>query len=164
MGWVRRLHRVAPHHKAVSFVFTQTVRLALLTFAIGVGLSAAGCSKKATSVTAPTDTTTPRMTIAQTLSDGAQRNTIAFDGLAFLTGNLGSQSFLPPGKVADYSGFQYLRDNDPTNLGHNTDFVTIVAFNVLHILSSTQVAEIVELMAGFSASASSVVGPPATRT
>ena len=49
-------------------------------------------------------------TITQAISDEAQRNTIAFDGLAYLTGNLGSQSFLPPGKVADYSGFQCLRD------------------------------------------------------
>jgi hypothetical protein len=31
---------------------------------------------------------TPTMTISQTLSDEAQRNTIAFDGLAFLTGSL----------------------------------------------------------------------------
>jgi hypothetical protein len=89
-----------------------------------------------------TDTTPdpePQYTIDQTLSDEAQRNTIAFDGLGILTGCLGGQSFLPPGKVADFSGFQYLRDNDPTNLGHNTSFVTIIAFNVLHILSSAQV-------------------------
>ncbi|MDD2889938.1 MAG: T9SS type A sorting domain-containing protein [bacterium] len=75
----------------------------------------------------------------QTLSDGAQRNTIAFDGLAFLTGSLGSQSFLPPGKVADFSGFQYLRDNDPTSMGHNTAFVTIISNNVLHILTAGQI-------------------------
>jgi hypothetical protein len=31
--------------------------------------------------------------------------TISFDGLAFLTGNLGSCTFLPPGKVSDYFGF-----------------------------------------------------------
>lgn len=79
-----------------------------------------------------------KYSIEQTLSDEAQRNTIAFDALAFMTGNLGSQSFLPPGKVADYSGFQYLRDNDPTKLGHNTGFVTIIAFNVLHILNQDQ--------------------------
>jgi hypothetical protein len=41
----------------------------------------------------------------QTLSDQAQLTTIAFDGLSFLTGNLGSDSFFPPGKVADYWGF-----------------------------------------------------------
>jgi hypothetical protein len=78
-------------------------------------------------------------TIDQTISDEAQRNTLSFDGLAFLTGNVGSQSFLPPGKVADYSGFQYLRDNDPTSLGHNTSFVTIIAYNILDILTTDQV-------------------------
>ena len=46
---------------------------------------------------------------------------------------------LPPGKVADSSGCQYMRDNDPTNLGHNTDFMTIIAFNVLHILNTEQI-------------------------
>ena len=82
-------------------------------------------------------------TIEQSVSDEAQRNTIAFDGLAFVTGSLGAQSFLPPGKVADFSGFQYLRDNDATNLGHNTDFVTIVAFNMLNILTADQVNQLV---------------------
>lgn len=70
--------------------------------------------------------------IAQTLSDGAQRTTLAFSGLAMMTGNLGSQSFFPPGKVADYTGFQYLRDNDPDNMGHNTSFLTRVANNVIY--------------------------------
>ena len=78
-------------------------------------------------------------TITQAVSDEAQQNTISFNGLAFLTGNLGSQSFLPPGKVADYSGFQYLRDNDPTKLGHNTSFVTIISFNILHLLTIDQI-------------------------
>jgi hypothetical protein len=98
----------------------------------------ASCKKNNTENTAPGDTL-PKYTIDQTLSDGAQNSTIAFDALGFMTGNLGSQTFLPPGKVADYSGFQYLRDNDPTDLGHNTSFVTIIAFNVLHILNSDQI-------------------------
>jgi Raf kinase inhibitor-like YbhB/YbcL family protein len=103
----------------------------------------AGCSKHHGTVTGPDDTTDDRYTIEQTLSDECQRNTIAFDGLAFLTGCLGAQSFLPPGKVADFSGFQYLRDNDPTSLGHNTDFVTIVAYNMLDILTPAQVSQLV---------------------
>ena len=88
-----------------------------------------------------TDTTTTRdqYIIEQAISDEAQRNTIAFDALGFMTGSFGSQTFLPPGKVADYSGFQCLRDNDPTNLGHNTSFVTIIAFNILHILTTDQI-------------------------
>ncbi|MFZ4706921.1 MAG: hypothetical protein ACOYMF_13020 [Bacteroidales bacterium] len=91
-----------------------------------------------------TPITEDEYTITQAVSDEAQRNTIAFDGLAFLTGNLGSQSFLPPGKVADYSGFQCLRDNDPTKLGHNTSFVTIISFNILHILTDDQINMFVE--------------------
>ena len=101
------------------------------------------CKKDSTETPSP-QASTPQYTIEQAISDEAQRNTISFDGLAFLTGTLGSQSFLPPGKVADYSGFQYLRDNDPTKLGHNTSFVTIIAFNILHILTTDQINMYVE--------------------
>jgi Spy/CpxP family protein refolding chaperone len=87
-------------------------------------------------------------TIEQTLSDEAQRNTIAFDGLAFLSGSLGADSFLPPGKVADFWGFQYLRDNDPSQMGHNTDFLTRAANNVLYVLTDSQVEELVALAEG----------------
>ena len=86
--------------------------------------------------------------IEQTLSDEAQRNTIAFDGLAFLTGSLGADSFLPPGKVADFWGLQYLRDNDPSEMGHNTDFLTKAANNALYILTDDQVEELVALAEG----------------
>ena len=79
------------------------------------------------------------------MSDEAQRTTIAFDGLAFLTGSLGADSFLPPGKVADFWGFQYLRDNDPSEMGHNTDFLTKAANNVLYVLTDSQVQELVTL-------------------
>ncbi len=120
------------------------LRMAITTMTV---IAALGCSKHSSSPTDP-GTTTPthigQYTITQTLSDEAQRNTIAFDGLAFLTGSLGGQSFLPPGKVADFDGFQYLRDNDPTDLGHNTSFVTIVAYNVLHILDTTQINLLVQ--------------------
>jgi len=85
------------------------------------------------------------ISIEQAVSDEAQQNTFSFDGLAFLTGDLCGDSFLPPGKVADFSGFQYLRDTDPTNLGHNTDFVTIIAFNMLNIMSDSQISELVAL-------------------
>lgn len=86
----------------------------------------------------------PQYTTSQTVSDEAQRNTIAFDALGFMTGNFGSQTFLPPGKVADYSGFQYFRDNDQTKLGHNTSFVTIIASNILNILTTDQINMFVE--------------------
>lgn len=87
----------------------------------------------------------PAFTIEQTLSDGAQRNTIAFDALAFLTGSLGADSFFPPGKVADFWGFQYLRDNDPTEMGHNTDFLTRAALNMLQVLTPAQRADLIAL-------------------
>lgn len=86
-----------------------------------------------------------KMTMEQTLSDQAQLTTIAFDGLAFLTGNLGSDSFFPPGKVADYWGFQYLRDNDPSEMGHNTDFLTKASLNMLTVLTSAQRAQLATL-------------------
>ncbi len=76
--------------------------------------------------------------MAQTLSDKAQVSTLGFAGLAFISGNLEAQSFFPPGKVADYTGFQYLRDNDPDGMGHNTSFLTRVAYNVISILNDSQ--------------------------
>ena len=81
-----------------------------------------------------------QMDIDQTLSDGAQRCTIAFDGFAFITGTFEAQSFFPPGKVADYWGFQYLRDNTPDGDGHNTSFLTNCAYNVLYTLTADQFA------------------------
>jgi len=88
---------------------------------------------------------TQNMDISQTISDGAQQDTIAFDGFASITGNLDAQSFFPPGKVADYFGFQYLRDNAPNGIGHNTDFLTNCSINVLYILNSNQFAQLMTL-------------------
>lgn len=102
-----------------------------------------------------TDTGTasaPAFDMEQTLSDGAQRTTLAFSGLAMITGNLESQSFFPPGKVADYTGFQYLRDNDPDNMGHNTSFLTRVANNVIFVLNDAQFANLKDLAVGQMAS------------
>jgi phosphatidylethanolamine-binding protein (PEBP) family uncharacterized protein/Spy/CpxP family protein refolding chaperone len=81
----------------------------------------------------------------QAISDRAQLNTIAFDGLAFLTGDFGCNTFLPPGKVADFCGFQYMRDVDSNELGHNTSFVPRAANNVLYILTDEQKAKLVAL-------------------
>jgi hypothetical protein len=85
------------------------------------------------------------MNLSNTLSDEAQQNTIAFDGLAFLTGSVGSDSFFPPGKVADFWGFQYLRDNDPSGMGHNTDFLSRAADNMLYVLTSDQRQQLITL-------------------
>lgn len=86
-----------------------------------------------------------RHSIEQAVSDRAQLNTIAFSALAFLTGNLGCDTFLPPGKVSDFFGFQYMRDNDAGQMGHNTSFVSRIADNVLHVLNDEQKALLVSL-------------------
>jgi hypothetical protein len=83
--------------------------------------------------------------IEQAISDKAQGMTIAFDALAFLTGDLGADSFFPPGKVADFWGFQYLRDNDSSQMGHAGDFLTSAAMNVLNVLTADQRAKLVAL-------------------
>jgi len=83
--------------------------------------------------------------IEQAISDNAQLNTLAFDGLGFLTGNTCSDSFLPPGKVADFFGFQYLRDTTDNGKGHDTDFVTNSANNVLKILNDSQKEKMIAL-------------------
>ncbi|MCH4887802.1 hypothetical protein EZV73_09470 [Acidaminobacter sp. JC074] len=80
----------------------------------------------------------PKYSIEQAVSDNAQLNTIAFSGLAYLTGTQGADSFLPPGKVADFFGFQYMRDVDIAGYGHNTTFLTKAAMNVLSILNEDQ--------------------------
>ena len=83
--------------------------------------------------------------LEQATSDQAQLHTIAFDGLAFLTGDFGSDTFLPPGKVSDYFGFQYMRDIDAKEGGHNTSFLTRIALNMLAILNDDQKAQLVAL-------------------
>jgi hypothetical protein len=86
-----------------------------------------------------------RYSIEQAVSDNAQLHTIAFDGLAFLTGDFGMDTFLPPGKVSDYFGFQYMRDIDANGGGHNTSFLTRIAFNMLTILDDRQKSELLAL-------------------
>jgi len=83
--------------------------------------------------------------IEQAISDKAQLNTLAFGGLGFITGNTCSDSFLPPGKVADFFGFQYLRDVTQSGKGHSTDFVTNAANNVLKTLTTEQKAKMMAL-------------------
>ncbi|MGL4229356.1 MAG: hypothetical protein ACRCR3_12050 [Tannerellaceae bacterium] len=81
----------------------------------------------------------------QTVSKGAQVNTIAFSALAFYTGTPYSASFYPPGKVADFFGFQYMRDNDLSESGHNTDFLTKAAWHTMHLLEATQMQKLIDL-------------------
>ncbi|MDR3458767.1 MAG: hypothetical protein P4N60_15060 [Verrucomicrobiae bacterium] len=83
--------------------------------------------------------------IEQAVSDNAQLHTIAFDGLAFLTGDFGLDTFLPPGKVSDYFGFQYMRDIDAKEGGHNTSFLTQIANNMLSVLNTNQKVQLLTL-------------------
>lgn len=83
--------------------------------------------------------------LEQAMSDNAQLSTIAFSGLAFITGSAGADTFMPPGKVADFFGFQYMRDVDTAGYGHNTTFLSRVANNVLYILNDTQKAKLLAL-------------------
>ncbi len=84
-------------------------------------------------------------TLDQAISDQAQRSTIAFDGLAFLTGTLGADTFFPPGKTADYFGFQYMRDIDQAHNGHKSLFLTRAAMNMLSILDDAQKTKLIAL-------------------
>lgn len=83
-----------------------------------------------------------KYTLEQACSDNAQLKTIAFDGLAYMTGDFGFDTFLPPGKVSDYFGFQYMRDIDAKEGGHNTSFLTSIASNMLLTLNANQKAEL----------------------
>lgn len=76
--------------------------------------------------------------LEQAISDRAQLHTIAFSGLAFLTGEWGASTFIPPGKVADFFGFQYLRDIDAAGKGHNPMFLDRIAGNVMRLLTEPQ--------------------------
>ena len=72
------------------------------------------------------------------MGDNAQLHTIAFSGLAFITGDFGASTFIPPGKVCDYFGFQYMRDIDAAQKGHNPMFLNRIVANVFSILTDAQ--------------------------
>lgn len=86
-----------------------------------------------------------RYSLQQAMSDKAQLHTIAFSGLAFLSGDFAADTFLPPGKIADYFGFQYLRDIDAAGGGHSPAFLTRIAFNMLQLLTPAQGEKLVAL-------------------
>ncbi|MEI7529015.1 MAG: PKD domain-containing protein, partial [Elusimicrobiota bacterium] len=89
--------------------------------------------------------TVPAYNISQGISDQAQGTTLAFDALGLMNANLGSQSYFPPGKVADYTGFQFLRDSDSSNMGHNPDFTGLTSNSVIRILTDSQLAQLAAL-------------------
>lgn len=86
-----------------------------------------------------------RYSLQQAMSDKAQLHTIAFSGLAFLSGDFAADTFLPPGKIADYFGFQYMRDIDAAGGGHSPAFLTRIAFNMLRLLTPAQGEQLVAL-------------------
>jgi peptidoglycan hydrolase-like protein with peptidoglycan-binding domain len=86
-----------------------------------------------------TANTNNNYSLEQAMSDNA------FSGLAFITGSAGADTFFPPGKVADFNGFQYMRDVDTAGYGHNTTYLSKVANNVLYILNDAQKAKLVVL-------------------
>ena len=131
---MRRRIRLVPAMVAVAMGLAGLVALPAL--AAGGAASVAGPQPPS-----------PGQNLEQAISDLAQSTTIAFSGLAFITGDLDAQSFYPPGKVADYWGFQYLRDNDPSDMGHNTSFLTRVSCDVLSILDDAQLAKLKALAA-----------------
>jgi hypothetical protein len=96
----------------------------------------------------PTDVNGNSYNVDQAISDKAQGMTIAYDALAFVTGDLGADSFFPPGKVADFWGFQYLRDNDLSQMGHAGDFLTSAALNMLNVLDADERAQLIALAEG----------------
>lgn len=115
-------------------------------------LTVSSCKKTAELVSPDTVDYTQQMApsstaynLGQAMSDIGQLMTIAFSGLAFITGNSGGDSFFPPGKVADFFGFQYMRDIDEAGYGHNTQFLTRAASNVLLILNQSQKDKLVAL-------------------
>lgn len=86
-----------------------------------------------------------KFTMKQTISQGAQVSTIAFSGVAFYSGSFFASTFYPPGKIADYFGFQFMRDNDFTGSGHNTDFLTKAAWHTMNILNESQLQKLIDL-------------------
>jgi len=107
--------------------------------------NSAGVSTTGTATSTITPAAAAKFNLEQALTDEAQSTTLAFAGFGMMTGGLGAQSFFPPGKVADYWGFQYLRDNDANGMGHNTSFLTRVSCSVLYMLSDAQLATLTAL-------------------
>lgn len=120
----------------------RTLGLATLTLALGLSLFSADTraqeERKAPNSGRDKLGQAQKYSIEQALSDQAQLHTIAFNGLAFLTGDFGADTFIPPGKVCDFFGFQYMRDIDAAGKGHNPVFLNRVSANILRLLDENQ--------------------------
>jgi hypothetical protein len=113
-------------------------KLLCVSFLIIAGIGVVAAQDRSPAKRPPRAKGGQQYSIEQAISDQAQLHTIAFSGLAFMTGEFGSSTFLPPGKVSDFFGFQYMRDIDAAGKGHNPMFLDRVAGNVMKILSAQQ--------------------------
>ena len=102
------------------------------------GLIEASCEKSESGLIARPIKKQVNYNLEQATSDNAQLKTIAFDGLAFITGDFALDTFLPPGKISDYFGFQYMRDNDRVEGGPQSSFLTKIASNMITIMNEEQ--------------------------
>ena len=130
-----------------------TYPVAPVDAAVAACYSSAGGTNTMSQSATVSSPATPAFNLAQTLSDQAQLTTLAFDGLAMMTGNLDAQSFFPPGNTAvlDYETtksftlkIQATDNGVPALAGTGT--VTIKLTNVNErptniSLSSTSIAE-----------------------
>lgn len=82
------------------------------------------------------------ISLTQAIANNTQLATYSFNGMCFITGSYCADSFLPPGKVADYFGFQAARDDAPDGHGHSNLFLDNISNNLLPILSSDQLAKL----------------------
>ncbi|MDR3563341.1 MAG: periplasmic heavy metal sensor [Negativicutes bacterium] len=121
------------------------ILLNVLALVLSSSIFMSGCGKAADSNSSRPAQQTRGYSLEQAMSDKAQLSTIAFSGLAFITGSAGADTFMPPGKVADFFGFQYMRDVDTAGYGHNTTFLSKAANNVLKILTADQKANLIAL-------------------
>jgi hypothetical protein len=76
--------------------------------------------------------------IGQTLGKAGQVNTLAASALGWFTGDLCADTFFPPGELIDFWGFQYLRDTDADEMGHNSNFAAKATYAVVNVLNTTQ--------------------------
>lgn len=118
--------------------------LAIMTLLIG-GVSSISYANPKQEVKPENTEGGNKYSLEQAMSDRAQLTTIAYSGLAFITGDYAADTFMPPGKVADFFGFQYMRDVDVAGYGHNTQFLSRVANNILYILNDEQLEKLVTL-------------------
>lgn len=142
--------------KSAGLIFALILALLLASCSVAESITETSSIPAETTVSQTTASAAPgqpsdkakggaNYSLEQAMSDNAQLSTIAFSGLAFITGHAGADSFMPPGKVADFFGFQYMRDVDTAGFGHNTQFLTRVASNVLYVLDDIQKAKLVAL-------------------